>query len=315
MVSRSTSTSFRIRLSDIDEVKRNLLDVIKMRDDALNDNKRLSIPAEITQAERKIEDIRNSLEDETRALAELRRNAEAQNEIDLLNRQIQGDLQSLIEMKEQSKILYEKFHFQAEISFGMTSEQLENTTQNLFHEIAKRDDSNNSDLSEVRSTIRSIESRLSHVSAILNHSRHQSSDLKLRRQDLLNGAVQIINQIGQSIIQGDKVPDNEKLNADPDPQGIIQYLNKRISDSDIDSPESIRRTIKKLKYLPRLDKTSACPCCKRSMDEKEYAIFNESMGTLADLEKSEIIKLDRTQYEENSKHLKQYERWRAQGNY
>jgi hypothetical protein len=137
----------------------------------LNDDKRVTIPTEIAQTERNSEDLRKIIEDGKRALAELRTSAEAQNEIHPLNRQIQNDLQNLIDIFKQNSNLYEKFNVHTELSAALSSEQLENATQILFYDVAQRDDNNNSNLSDVREKTRLLETGLSNVAATLNLNR------------------------------------------------------------------------------------------------------------------------------------------------
>ncbi len=137
----------------------------------MNDDKRVTIPTEIAQTERNSEDLRKIIEDGKRALAELRTSAEAQNEIHPLNRQIQNDLQNLIDIFKQNSNLYEKFNVHTELSAALSSEQLENATQILFYDVAQRDDNNNSNLSDVREKTRLLETGLSNVAATLNLNR------------------------------------------------------------------------------------------------------------------------------------------------
>lgn len=225
----------------------------------------------------------------------------------------------MIEIKEQNNFLLQKYGFQWAVSLGMSAEQLIKVTQDLLTDVAKHDDSIESDLSDAREQVRTIESRFSQVTAILNHNRHLFMDRKARRQGLLSGGVQIIKDIIQSIsLLDEALDDNEKMKPDAEPQAIIQYLSKRIVEVDIDSPYSIRRTMKKLKWMGKPSSESgatACPCCQRAMDETTLAVFNARMDSLANLEESDIIRIDQEKLERTNIALKNYEEWRTKGNY
>ncbi len=139
-----------------------------------------------------------------------------------------------------------------------------------------------------------------------------------RHQYLLKGAVDNIKKLVDSI--NDVAPENQKLNADSDLKEIHAYLTHLIDESEIDTPESISRTIRKLKRL-RVHATDdnktviACPCCLREMDDNTASIFNASMESLANLENSRLILQDKMKNDDLLNYLIALKKWRTQGNY
>jgi hypothetical protein len=320
LLSRTTASSNRVRKSELDFARKEYEDAIRMRDEAFNDQKRVSIPKSISDAHGQIEDITNSLEIDRKAQEELRKSVEAQNEISFLDRQVQEDLENMIDFKAQSNFLLQKYSFQPALLIGMTGEQLIKSTQDMLCAVSIRVDSNHSDLSDAAEKVRTMESRLSQVSAVLNHSRQLSSEKNSRCQDLSLGSVKIIKQIVQSVIcweeslpDDDKIPDHERIKADADPQAIIEYLKKRIFSFDVDDPDSVSRTIKKLKFFSK--KQNACLCCQRGFNGNTLADFSASMDSLADSNTSVFIQADKERAEKAKASLKKIEEWRTQGNY
>ena len=279
---------------------------------------------EIKVVEDKIEELRRSIESDNVTLSQLRQNAEALNEVEILKRQIRGELESVVELfglfGRENVGLLQKYGFQSLVPHDITADELFHVARDFIDNVSKLDKSNQSDLTDAIEKVRKLEGRQSQVAALYNHNKQMLNERKDRRQVLVSdvGGVQKIKQTVQLIRSYDSQIEVPTISTDAEPQEIIAHVTRRISESSesFDTPESIIRTIKKLRYLGKKRNENgaiACPCCERAMDQQANDVFIARMESLANVELSDIIKNDRVQLEESRVAVRNYEQWRTTG--
>jgi len=322
-MARNAFSVTRIRKSDIDDARRQAEKFALQRDELNNSARRTDIPMEIRQKEEQIEKLKRCIEDDSMSLRELRRCAEENNAIEILQRQIAQDLEALDEMKEENSFLLQKYNVMPHLPANTSNDDLVRVMSNLFQEVIIKVDDAKSNLRESNEKVRSIESQLSKASALFNHKRHLLSQNK-EQVAIVGGesrGVQRIKQITKSIrnfeiSQG--CDESEVIGSDTEPHAILEYLTNRIAEVNKlntidDQPEIVSLAIKRLKKLSRRQDDIVCPCCARSMDPHEAAVFSREMDSLADPINSVVIKSDPAKAAERRAAMTNYERWRSSG--
>lgn len=71
----------------VEDAKRQAAKAMKNRDDIMKDNRRNDIQTEIRSIENKVDSLKHEIDDDQHALTSLRRNAESQQEIAMLQQQ------------------------------------------------------------------------------------------------------------------------------------------------------------------------------------------------------------------------------------
>jgi len=319
-----TSSSTRMRKSDIDEAKRQAEKFAKMRDEKNNDPRRSEIPNEIKEKENKTSSLKISIEEGIAVLKDLRQCAEEQNSIDILERQVTQDMELIEEMKTENSFLLQQYN--AQIPTNGTERELVSTMETLTGEVGDRLDTATRELEGSSDELKQVESRASKLSAVLN----QNKNTLTRRKDQLSvltdegRGVQRIKQIIRAVRQYEQTTFGETdVPATVEPQELLERFTRRLGElaTDSDQPETISRTIKKLKKLSLKKDASGdlidiiCPCCTRSLDNDEVRVFQETIETLADVTNSPIVQMDLTKAQLNASASKNYANWRNTGEY
>jgi len=317
------STFSRMRKSDIDEAKRSAERFAKARNDLNNDPKRNTIPRQISENDAKISKIKIDIDELNTALKELRKCAEDQHNIDILEKQMRQDIELLDEMEKENSFLLQKYQVKLPDVKNVESAEVNRMMDSLLEEITDKFEKSKSDLEKAEEQLKSSSAQLSKLSAVLSHKQETLSKQKDQLTILSTdgrGVQQIKNAI--KAVRQFETSTNGDIGFDPnaDPQSLLLYFTKKIGElsNDDSQPESVSKVIKKLKKLSKIRNEDGvvvelrCPCCTRFLDEKtdEVAIFQDQMDTLADPNQSVLMKTDENTTKFNRSALNNYMNWR-----
>ncbi len=299
-MSRIISSS-RMRKSDIEEAKRTAAKFAKIQNDLHNDPRRTEIPREIKENEEKVASLKGDIKGITDVLHDLRKCAEEQNSIDMLEHQITQDMELVEEMKnENSALLYQ---YNVQIPLDGNERELVSTMDTLLGDIGDKYETASKAVEERSDALKENENRLSELSALMNQNK---STLRNRNDELskLVGdgrGVQRIKNIIKSVRQFEQNFFGEcNLSATAEPQQLLEHFTKKLGElaTEHDQPESVSRTMTKLRKMAKRKNAAGeaigiiCPCCVRPLDGDEVKIFQENMEKLADIDESPIILWD-----------------------
>ena len=165
--------------------------------------------------------------------------------------------------------------------------------------------------------------RLTEKRSLHSHNARQLNQLRAQMQVLSQpnrGHAKIETVIRESQKWDLNHPQSSNtVSSNSDPQQLIDHFSQRIADckEEYDSPESISRTIKKLKKLAKnTDDGSArglkCPCCLKAITADDIDDFKAAMKELADPVNSAIVKMDEALAQDRKEEVELFTKWRSE---
>mmetsp|Transcript_16487 Transcript_16487/g.39219 ORF Transcript_16487/g.39219 Transcript_16487/m.39219 type:complete len:1428 (+) Transcript_16487:133-4416(+) len=316
----SGSSHQKIRKGDIDEAKK-LAAKARQEADAANSDARMTvIPQEIREAEDKIAALKGQIEDDQRLVTEMRKHEDELREVQMLKRQVENEREVIEEvLKDENSALYK---YQVDTTLGEDNgdiyrsiEEKANTVNSAF--MLQKDK-----LDAAERKLSDTQKRLTEKSSLHSHNARQLNQLRAQMQGLSQpnrGHAKIETVIRESQKWDlNHSKSNSTVGTNSDPQQIIDHFSQRIADckEEYDSPESISRTIKKLKKLAKnTDAGSArglkCPCCLKAITADDINDFKETMRELADPVNSAIVKMDEALAQDRKEEVELYTKWRS----
>lgn len=288
--------------------------------DAANSDARMTvIPQEIREAEDKIAALKGQIEDDQRLVTEMRKHEDELREVQMLKRQVENEREVIEEvLKDENSALYK---YQVDTTLGEDNgdiyrsiEEKANTVNSAF--MLQKDK-----LDAAERKLNDTQKRLTEKSSLHSHNARQLIQLRAQMQGLSQpnrGHAKIETVIRESQKWDlNHSKSNSTVGTNSDPQQIIDHFSQRIADckEEYDSPESISRTIKKLKKLAKnTDAGSArglkCPCCLKAITADDVNDFKETMRELADPVNSAIVKMDEALARDRKEEVELYTKWR-----
>ena len=320
-ISKLPRTGSRVRKSEIDEAKRSAERFAKARNDLNKDPRRETIPKEIVEKESKIFKIKSDIDGLNSILKELRKCAEDQNNIDILQRQVTQDMELIEEMRQENSFLLRKFNIKIPNVETDNCLEVNNKMDSILDDVTNNMDKINNDYNQACERQKKSSSQFSKVSALLSHKQETLKRQKERLTELSKedrGVHQIRNVIKAVRSFENQMYGDTRVAPNADPQQLLQYFTTRIGELSTEElqPESVSKVIKKLKKLVKKKNRDGvvveliCPCCTRALDVAEAVVFQEEMKALADPSNSAIIKSDQSAAKANRSAMTNYENWR-----
>lgn len=315
-ISRIT-TSAQVRESDIQDARNQVKKFTNIRNEKMNDPRRVEIPLEIKQNEEKMKNLKSDVDGLNVVLKQLRKVAEEQNYINMLERQVVTDKAMMQDMiNENSFTLQSK-----KIDIRLDDPGLTDNMRTIVNELSDKLDKSKQDSERYSDNLKDAENRVSALSGVLSQKKmtleKKTDQLAVLSAD--GGGVQKMKHIIKAARQFEtNTFDETTLTADVEPQQLLQHFADKMGElaNDSDQPETISRTIKKLKKLSKKKNAAGetvdiiCPCCTRSLGADEAIIFQSQIQKLADLSESPIIQMDREKAQINAMATRNYSIWR-----
>ena len=300
-MSRTISSS-RMRKSDIDEAKRQAAKYLKIQNDLNNDPRRAENPREVKEHTDKVESLKADIKEITDVLQDLRKCAEEQNAIDMLEHQVTQDMELVEEMKNENSFLLQQYNTEIPLT-GSSDRELMSTMETLAGEVGDKYDISTRSVESSSEVLKESESRFSELSALLNQNKNTLGRRKEQLAALVSQGrgVQRIKNVIKDVRQYEQQNWGESLvSATTEPQQLLEHFTTKLGElaTENDQPESVSRTITKLRKMAKRKDASGnligiiCPCCTRSLDAEEAQTFKENMETLADVTNSPIVQMD-----------------------
>jgi chromosome segregation ATPase len=300
-MSRTISSS-RMRKSDIDEAKRQAAKYLKIQNDLNNDPRRAENPREVKEHTDKVESLKADIKEITDVLQDLRKCAEEQNAIDMLEHQVTQDMELVEEMKNENSFLLQQYNTEIPLT-GSSDRELMSTMETLAGEVGDKYDTSTRSVESSSEVLKESESRFSELSALLNQNKNTLGRRKEQLAALVSQGrgVQRIKNVIKDVRQYEQQNWGESLvSATTEPQQLLEHFTTKLGElaTENDQPESVSRTITKLRKMAKRKDASGnligiiCPCCTRSLDAEEAQTFKENMETLADVTNSPIVQMD-----------------------
>ncbi len=314
------SSVSRMRKSEVEEARRSADRFARARNDLNNDPRRETIPTQIAEHETQISKIKIEIDELNTALKELRKCAEDQHNIDILEKQVKQELEILDEIKDEHSFLMHKFKIKLPNVEKGEREEVNTEMNTMLDEVTDLYETGKNDLDNAEEALKTTSAKLSQQSALLSHNQDRLVKKKDRLASLSARGVQQIKNVFKALRQFETNA-NGDIGFDPnaDPQQLLQYFTTKIGElsTDDSQPESVTRVMKKLKKLSKVKGEDGevvrlqCPCCTRTLEPPDdVAIFNDRMNFLADPDQSELIKTDENTAKMNRSALNNYTNWR-----
>mmetsp|Transcript_3508 Transcript_3508/g.4355 ORF Transcript_3508/g.4355 Transcript_3508/m.4355 type:complete len:409 (-) Transcript_3508:156-1382(-) len=248
ITSQSSSRS-RLHKNDIDDAKRAAARYARERDEANQDPRIKSIPLEISKISERMRSIQVELEEDKTTLSQLRRCSDISNEISMLERQKEGDVEGLKDTISDNSFLLQKFDAYP----TLRGDNYVNTIETLADNVRIKHENTREESDRASEELAQLQQTIGEKSALLSHNKRSLETLKAREAALCadDRGVQKIRRVinavrnfeHQQLDTGVTVVQN-----DMEPQKLLEHLTERIGEySAEDTPESIARTMKKLK--------------------------------------------------------------------
>ena len=319
----SSSTHNKVRKSDVEEAKKLATKARQEADTANSDPRMTVIPQEIREAENKIADLKGQIEDDQRLVTELRKHEDEHREIQMLKRQVENDREVIVDgLKDENSTLYK---YQIDQTLGEDNDDPDyifRTMDDKANAVNSAFLLNKDKLDAAERKLNDAQKRLTEKRSLHSHNARQLVQLRNQHQALSQpnrGPATIETVIKES--QRWDVAHNKTHSVGNNftPQQIIDHFSQRIADcnEDGDSPESIRRLMKKLKSLAMINKADGtqdlmCPCCERTLNADEAKTFKEAMKKLADRDTSPIIEMDQKNAKERKDEVEVLTKWKSE---
>ena len=316
-MSRTLSSS-RMRKSDIDEAKRQALKYTNIQHDLNNDPRRSEIPKEIKEHDAKVSSLKHEIKDINGILTDLRQCADEQNKIEMLNNQVDQELESMQEMKDENAFLLQQYRVELNLNLNGNGNgnngderELVSTMERYATDTSERYETAARNLETTTDSVREKESEFSELSAVLNQNKSSFVKKKERLAALagdgrgvmkIKATIRAARQYEQQAFKETDIP------VTIEPQELLEHFSKRMGElaTETDQPEAISRTMKKLKKLAKKKDAAGnligiiCPCCTRELDPEGAEVFRERMQTLADVTSSPIVEMDEAKAKMNA---------------
>jgi len=312
-ISSQQSKSTRIRKSDIDEARQNAESKIKLREEITRNPRRMEIPQLIKENENKMSASSRTVNELTDILCELRRCADENNAIAVLEDQVARDTSKLNEDVEDARQDFQSTGIRLQSSDLACLEQLVETHRGKIEET-------NASLKESTEEHKTKQKTVTESAAMSSHSQRSIMAIKMKLSELNapgRGVQKIKSVISEVIAHERNNSEMETVHEGIPVQDLSKHLSARIRDlsEEYDDPATIKRILKRLsKRHKRKDISGSivgmvCPCCDRDMDSNEYPIFKEKMSELMDHD-GEFVQLYLIQVQESQKAKEKFEEWR-----
>jgi len=199
-------------------------------------------------------------------------------------------------------------------------EELLNAMETMLYKVSDKIDVSGTELHCAEDNLKSVEKILSKENALLNHAKTTLDSRRIKLQELGGRGVQRIKQIFKAVRTFENAQGfGDTVLGNVEPQELMEHLTKRIEEftTDDDQPESITRTIKKLRKLSKVKDESGqvvdvvCPCCSRSMEPNVLKVFDDNMNNFADPANSKIVKIDQARSLRSRSAIRNFEAWRT----
>lgn len=279
------------------------------------------IPQEIAAHETKISQLKMEIEDDQRTVTDLRKHEDELREMNMLKRQVENEREVIIEgLQDESAVLY-KYQVTTDIGDGNEdgADHILRMMEDKANAINEKYLLTKDTLSRATDTRNSIQQRVSEKSALQSHNTRQLTNLRNQSAVLYapNRGVQRIENVIREVQKYEVDKGFSSTVISREPQQLIQHLTDRLSEcqDEKDSPDTITRTIRKLKKLavkpnPNGTASLTCPCCDRGMSPDETKVFQDTMAALADPVNSEIIKTDQARSKHIREAVQNFTQWR-----
>ena len=315
---RSTS---RTRKNDIDDAKNSAARFAQIRDKHNNNPRRKSIPREISEKEQKISKLKCEIEDLNGILKELRKCAEEQNNIKILERQLENDLELVEEQKQDHDYLLQKYDIKLPDIENWSSTQINGAMDSILDHVTNEYDTIKTDYENAMEEQKKSSDDLSKKKALLSHNQETLAQRRNQLDALTKdgSGVQLIKKVMAAVEKFEVNHDGAiGYRQNSDPQQMIQYFTQKMEQLSRDEaqPDTVKGIIAKLRKLSvvkgssRNATTFRCPCCTRSMNTEELRTFNNEMIKLGDPVQSDLIKKIEDAAKSNRSALTNYENWR-----
>lgn len=321
-INRTTGSAGRMRESEIKNYKEQAKQCAEMRAQKDKDPRRTEIPEEIKHCNEKVESLKSEIFDLNSSLKDLRKVAEDQSAVNMLQKQLYSEVEAMTEIIGENSSTFHSRNIQVrpedENLFGILNEAVGNASDQL--------DTTTTEFDNHSESLRLAESRLSKEAAVLNQNK---STIKSRKSQLeilsADGrGVQRIKQIRMAVqnFERNNLMLDQTIAQNIEPQELLQHFTDKIGEliTDNDQPETISRTMKKLKKMSKEKDANGnsigiiCPCCTRALvQEDEVRVFQAQMNSLADVTESPIIQMDREKAQLNAIATRNYSTWRNSG--
>ena len=293
--------------------------------DAANSDARMTvIPQEIREAEDKIAALKGQIEDDQRLVTEMRKHEDELREVQMLKRQVENEREVIEDvLKEENSALYK---YQVDTTLGEDNGE----ANYIYRSIEEKANAVNSafmlqkdKLDAAERKLNDTQKRLTEKRSLHSHNARQLNQLRAQMQVLSQpnrGHAKIETVIRESQKWDLNHPQSSNtVSSNSDPQQLIDQFSQRIADckEEYDSPESISRTIRKLKKLAKnTDDGNArglkCPCCLKAITADDIDDFKAAMKELADPVNSAIVKMDEALAQDRKEEVELFTKWRSE---
>lgn len=319
----SGSSHQKIRKSDIEEAKKAAAKARQDADSANSDARMTVIPQEIREAEDNIAALKGQIEDDQRLVTEMRKHEDELREVQMLKRQVENEREAIEDvLKEENSTLYK---YQVERALGEDNGDVDY----IYRSVEEKTNAVNSafmlqkdKLDAAERKLNDVQKRFTEKSSLHSHNARQLNQLRAQLQALSHpnrGHAKIETVIRESQRWDLQHSKSNSIGSNFDPQQIIDNFSQRIADckDEYESPESISRTIKKLKRLAKIVDPNGgpglrCPCCTKDITSDEFSIFKNKIKELADPVNSPIIKMDEALAQTRKEEVELYTKWRSE---
>ena len=294
-------------------------------DTANSDPRMTVIPQEITEAEDKIAHLKGEIEDDQRLVTELRKHEDELREIQMLKRQVENDREIIVDgLREEDSALYK---YQIDKTLGESNDDpnyIFRTMEDKANAVNSAFLLNKDKLDAAERKLNDAQKRLTEKRSLHSHNARQLGSLRAQLQQLSQpnrGHAKIETVIKESQRWDVAHNKSNSIGSSFTPQQIIDHFSQRIADcnEEVDSPESIIRTIKKLKKLAAKENADGegnnglvCPCCDRSLTFDESKKFKATMKNLCDLDTSPIFEMDQKDAKERDDQVEVLTKWKSE---
>ena len=286
--------------------------------DRLNkDPERESIPRQIKEKEAQVESMKKEIEKTNSILKDLRKCAEDQNKIKLLQEQVQSDVQRIDEMKTDNDYILKSCN--VEVPNPMEKEALD-LIRDIVDDFTSRVDNAKSDLDGANETLEESSNSVSRISALLKHKKDnlskEENELKILNRDD-RGFNQIKNVVRNLRAFETTLFGEDSISPSIEPQYLLEHIARKEKEVSAEiNPESKGNIIQKLKKMAIVmneeDKTVIkCPCCTQKLEGGAAAKFTKQLGIFVDA----LIQSDDDTAKLKRSALKNYQNWRGIGKF
>ena len=292
-------------------------------DTANSDPRMTVIPQEIREAEDKISALKGQIEDDQRVVTELRKHEDELREVQMLKRQVENDREVIKDGLVDENYTLKKYQIDPTLGEGNGDpDYIFRTMDDKANAVNSAFLLNKDKLDAAERKLNDAQKRLTEKRSLHSHNARQLGTLRTQLQALSQpdrGPAKIETVIRESNRWDVAHNKTNSIGSSFTPQQIIDHFSQRIADTneDIDSPESIVRTIRKIKLLAKKDddgtgKGLCCPCCDRDLTFDEAKKFKAAIKNLCDKDNSPIFKMDVARAKERKDEVELLTKWKSE---